>query len=75
MVAHVSRLDFPLWRYKQKCLTFLHELFLRNYQMPDCHSTEQKELVVFNIYLSNSYFSNLKHNMENARFKIIQVKL
>ena len=26
---HMSRLDFPSWRYKQKCLTFLHELFLR----------------------------------------------
>ena len=51
---------------------------MHNYQMPNGHSTEQKELVVLNINitkcLSNSYSSDLKHKVEIARSKIIQVK-
>ena len=35
-----------------------------NYQMPDGHSTEQKELVVLN---SNFTTSDLKHKVEIAR--------
>ena len=44
-----------------------------NYQMPDCYSTEQKQLVVLDSE-QYSYSSDLKHKLEIAKFKIIEVK-
>ena len=45
-----------------------------HHQIPDGHSTKQKDFVVLIICLSNSYSSDLKHKREIAKFKIIQVK-